>query len=334
MSQPKKPAKKNHFIQRRNALQNLAKCKGIPSTARRVAAYILGCVNDKSGLAYPSQSTIATDLGFKTTRAVERAIKALFKVGAFEVVFERRSDAIAAGIDIKEGMWDRLNIVCPCWAWDGFTQKALDPAETNTIKAILWGHAGNTSSTASGSHKKAKGNVGPDGKGNVGPDSKGNVGPDTRTTSYQGNIPAGPEEQEFEALRASHSQDESERSYRQGKTDQTYIIPDDLPDPDGFLEFLAEFHKYNPLRSITPNLVASLIPHWMDSPEFRTSWVDVMKNIWDSEGIKKSFPQETGGLNPKHLFTIKASDMLGPAPVWQQILAKAMYWNYKKRSSV
>ena len=123
---------------------------------------------------------------------------------------------------------------------------------------------------------------------NVGPDSKGNVGPDTRTTSYQGNIPAGPEEQEFEALRASHSQDESERSYRQGKTDQTYIIPDDLPDPDGFLEFLAEFHKYNPLRSITPKLVASLIPHWMDSPEFRTSWVDVMKNIWDSEGIKKS----------------------------------------------
>ena len=172
MSQPKKPAKKNHFIQRRNALQNLAKCKGIPSTARRVAAYILGCVNDKSGLAYPSQSTIATDLGFKTTRAVERAIKALFKVGAFEVVFERRSDAIAAGIDIKEGMWDRLNIVRPCWAWDGFTQKALDPAETNTIKAILWGHAGNTSSTASGSHKKAKGNVGPDGKGNVGPDGK------------------------------------------------------------------------------------------------------------------------------------------------------------------
>ena len=90
MSQNKKPAKapsaySNHF----EAMKTLAKCRGIHPTCKLVLLDILAHVASKGGIAYPSQATIAKNIGY-STRQVQRAIAGLAQVQAITIVYQTK----------------------------------------------------------------------------------------------------------------------------------------------------------------------------------------------------------------------------------------------------
>ena len=148
MSQNKKPAKaptaySNHF----EAMKTLTKCRGIHPTCKLVLLDILAHANSKGGIAYPSQATIAKDIGY-STRQVQRAIAGLAQVRAIEIVYQTKQAARDAGILIKGDpvldkngapVQENLNTMQVLFGWDGMCKKAISPADKMVLNEHMKG---------------------------------------------------------------------------------------------------------------------------------------------------------------------------------------------------
>ena len=148
MSQNKKPAKapsaySNHF----EAMKTLAKCRGIHPTCKLVLLDILAHAASKGGIAYPSQATIAKDIGY-STRQVQRAIAGLAQVRAIEIVYQTKQAARDAGILIKGDpvldkngapVQENLNTMQVLFGWDGMCKKAISPADKMVLNEHMKG---------------------------------------------------------------------------------------------------------------------------------------------------------------------------------------------------
>ena len=146
MSQNKKPAKapsaySNHF----EAMKTLAKCRLIPGTCKLVLQNILAHASSKGGIAYPSQATIAKDIGL-TRRQVMRVIKGLVQVRAIEIMYQTKQAARNAGISIKgnpildkdgEPVQENLNTTRVLWGWAGYNEKTISKADHAILKTSL-----------------------------------------------------------------------------------------------------------------------------------------------------------------------------------------------------
>ena len=146
MSQNKKSAKapsaySNHF----EAMKTLAKCRLIPGTCKLVLQNILAHASSKGGIAYPSQATIAKDIGL-TRRQVMRAIKGLVQVRAIEIMYQTKQAARNAGISIKgnpildkdgEPVQENLNTMHVLWGWAGYNEKTISKADHAILKTSL-----------------------------------------------------------------------------------------------------------------------------------------------------------------------------------------------------
>ena len=138
MSQkPAKPKKRNYKAELDKARWNLRDCKGIPPYVKLIAQFYLDSVNFRTMVAYPKQSTIAVNCGCGIA-TVERATRALLRVGAFIVLADSDKQARSACLITTSKMNHRYhNYLRPNLEWAGFTTKTLPDDQIRTIKDIM-----------------------------------------------------------------------------------------------------------------------------------------------------------------------------------------------------
>ena len=138
MSQkPAKPKKRNYKAELDKARWNLRDCKGIPPYVKLIAQFYLDSVNFRTMVAYPKQSTIAVNCGCGIA-TVERATRALLRVGAFIVLADSDKQARSEGLITTSKMNHRYhNYLRPNLEWAGFTTKTLPDDQIRTIKDIM-----------------------------------------------------------------------------------------------------------------------------------------------------------------------------------------------------
>ena len=137
-NQTKKPT---YYQQIHSAQRNLTICKRVHRTVKAVIGYYLSRTNHRHQLAWPTQTTIAEDLGI-SLKTVRRAFAAAMEVQALEVVFYSIQEAQRAGVPARAQHDQRINFVRPLLAWAGFTELAIPDDQAKLILRHVRSHRG------------------------------------------------------------------------------------------------------------------------------------------------------------------------------------------------
>ena len=141
----------------------------------------------KGGIAYPSQATIAKNIGY-STRQVQRAIAGLAQVQAITIVYKTKQEARDAGISIKgdpvldkDGapVQENLNTMQVLFGWDGMCKKAISPQD----EAVLNEHMKGTHDATGNPRAAKKPHIPADTSGTTPADTSGTTPADTSGTT-------------------------------------------------------------------------------------------------------------------------------------------------------
>ena len=127
-----KTKKPTYYQQIHSAQRSLTICKGVHRTVKAVISYYLSRTNHRHQLAWPTQTTIANDLGI-SLKTICRAFAAAMEVQALEAVFHSIQEARQSEVPVRAQHDQKINFVRPVLTWEGFTQRAIPDDQAELI---------------------------------------------------------------------------------------------------------------------------------------------------------------------------------------------------------
>ena len=306
----------------------------------------------KGGIAYPSQATIAKDIGYGTsskhgtrskhdTHQVRRAIAGLVQVGAIEIVYRTKQAARDAGISIKGDpvldkngapVQENLNTMRVLFGWDGMCKQAISPQD----KAVLDEHmkgAHDATGKPPGKPRTAKKlqtiqpDVAPGVQPDVAPGVQPDVAPGVQPDVAPKHLTVVLEHRldnwntEKGSLKASLSLSPGEPAPPAEKEKSAEPATNH---PLSCLEFLKAFKSYNPKWVWTRASIARFKQNWESNPNFRSLASKIIASLQSNTELPKFCPN----LDPNYLFYTRDSHDL---MIWEKLLTGVAYFSSTKQ---